>query len=793
MTDNRKEHTMHYILLTGGVASGIGKGTLAAMLGRQIARSGRSVTYQKLEPCLQTSIGGLSNRIIGEIVLDQHGNPFDGDVARASFYIPGFEPQCQADLPLGLALAGQLSTGEAERLATGRLDEIDRAYAQVFGRAERYDHCIVEVGGTAGEPEHRLVLEALRRTLGEPYRHVHLTTTVEVAGRRSTKPAQQCLYAVEPNPDIIVWRDPRVPFEELTERLAPVVGRTLPMLIADTDDRWPERAYYRLLVGEWAGLPNWSDILTAEPDPLFESTSQATFEPRIYIEHDGAGPDGYGSLARRLRCWSGGRAQLYWDERPAPQSTAVSFDGVVRIGESALAGNDMNYDVPTLDLRSRMSDAPRRWNCRPDWWGNAEEPDNLLAQFIDQATSHARHRVAASPHVEVATPIAPDEDITLAAGENAYHSEAFADIYVAESRDGELRDHSVLDELIWRCLPGEEHLNEARILDVGCGDGRWSSRLVERGVGQVTGIEPAAPMAARARQRGLERFELVEGPIEDAPLDDVFDFVLASMSLDHVAAIGPALDRLADHMQPGARLVVTTEHPLRTAPTDNVRWLDEEDGARASRVRDYGKSGWRTFHWFDRPEPVRVYHRPAGQWLAYAQQAGLDLVAMHEPVTDTPRDGHNPRFWMLVFERPTHRRRIVTIDGPAGAGKTTLGRALADMLDWRFVDTGPMNNDRLDTIIDDADDGLILAGRSLGRYIQQPLLRLWLDCPVDVRAQRRGVVAEQLSARDARDRQRCRLVAPDIAAVSFDTSQFDATTLALRAQRLVRGQLRRWK
>ncbi len=35
-------------------------------------------------------------------------------------------------------------------------------------------------------------------------------------------------------------------------------------------------------------------------------------------------------------------------------------------------------------------------------------------------------------------------------------------------------------------------------------------------------------------------------------------------------------------------------------------------------------------------------------------------------------------------------RRVVTIDGPAGAGKSTVARRLSDRLGWRFLDTGAM-------------------------------------------------------------------------------------------------------
>ena len=36
------------------------------------------------------------------------------------------------------------------------------------------------------------------------------------------------------------------------------------------------------------------------------------------------------------------------------------------------------------------------------------------------------------------------------------------------------------------------------------------------------------------------------------------------------------------------------------------------------------------------------------------------------------------------------KKLLITIDGPAGAGKTTVSRTLADRLGYRYIDTGAL-------------------------------------------------------------------------------------------------------
>ena len=325
-------------------------------------------------------------------------------------------------------------------------------------------------------------------------------------------------------------------------------------------------------------------------------------------------------------------------------------------------------------------------------------------------------------------------------------------------------------------------------------------------------------MAAAARARGLARFELVEQRIEDAVLSAPFDAVVASMSLDHVADLAHVLARVTDVLAPRGRMIVSTEHPVRTAPLSGTRWT----GDGAARLRDYGSGGLRHFRWFGLGQLVPVYHRTFEAWLDAFGAAGLRVVAIREPISADERDSGVPRFVLFVAEKQGPRVPIVTVDGPAGAGKSTLAAALAQALSWSFFDTGTMvralawrrlrrPGSREPLVTDaangwrcgehdlhgqlDADDVLaacpavandpalsdegasllaaamaapvVLAGRALGRTLAAGT-RIWLDTPLRVRAERRRIGVEALQARDDADRTAGRLLDPDVAALHLD-------------------------
>jgi ubiquinone/menaquinone biosynthesis C-methylase UbiE len=116
------------------------------------------------------------------------------------------------------------------------------------------------------------------------------------------------------------------------------------------------------------------------------------------------------------------------------------------------------------------------------------------------------------------------------------------------------------DDLAWELVQPLLPSPPGRIVDVGCGIGRWARRLVDMGH-VVVGIEPAPAMAARARERLTSTsFELIEQPMEDAELagQDV-DLVLAMGSLQYSEEPEQALRRLALWVRPGGAVAVLVD------------------------------------------------------------------------------------------------------------------------------------------------------------------------------------------------------------------------------------------
>jgi CTP synthase len=223
-----------YIFVTGGVASGLGKGITTASLGRLFKARGLRVALQKLDPYVNVDPGTMNPFEHGEVFVLDDGAETDLDlghyerftdenlhrgsnVTTGSIYSSVIAKERRGDY-LG-------KTVQVIPHITNEIKERIRAYAET----EAADLLIVEIGGTVGDIESLPFLEAIRQLRNEVGRdhcafvHVSLMPFIGPSGELKTKPTQHSvkeLRSLGLQPDAIVCRSDRPIGRHLKEKIS---------------------------------------------------------------------------------------------------------------------------------------------------------------------------------------------------------------------------------------------------------------------------------------------------------------------------------------------------------------------------------------------------------------------------------------------------------------------------------------------------------------------------------------------------------------------------------------------
>ncbi len=223
-----------FVFVTGGVVSSLGKGIIAASLGRLLAARGFKVSLQKIEPYYNVDPSLLSPLQHGESFITDDGVAADLDLGHFERFT-------------GVNLTGEASvtTGKIHKLVMERelrgeykggtvqvvphvTNEIKQA---IFTAAQNSnaDIALVEVGGTVGDMESAPFLEAIRQMRWDMndqdscFIHVTLLPYISVAGELKTKPTQhsvKSLRSIGIVPDVIVCRTEKRITSESREKIA---------------------------------------------------------------------------------------------------------------------------------------------------------------------------------------------------------------------------------------------------------------------------------------------------------------------------------------------------------------------------------------------------------------------------------------------------------------------------------------------------------------------------------------------------------------------------------------------
>jgi CTP synthase len=231
-----------YVFVTGGVVSALGKGIVAASLGRLLKARGLEVRAQKFDPYLNVDPGTMSPFQHGEVFVTEDGAETDLDIGHYERFIDENLTRAAShtagaiwDSVLRKERKGEF-LGATVQVIPHITNEI-KARIRASTASSPADVVISEIGGTVGDIESLPFLEAIRqfrREVGTEnvlYLHVTLVPFIEAAGELKTKPTQHSvneLRRIGIHPDIVVCRSHEELSTDIREKIA---------LFADVDGR----------------------------------------------------------------------------------------------------------------------------------------------------------------------------------------------------------------------------------------------------------------------------------------------------------------------------------------------------------------------------------------------------------------------------------------------------------------------------------------------------------------------------------------------------------------------------
>ncbi len=219
-----------YIFVVGGVMSGVGKGTATASIGKILQSKGFRVTAVKIDPYINVDAGTMNPVEHGEVFVTEDGDETDQDIGNYERF-----------LDTDITSVNYMTTGRVYREVIDRernleyggrtVEVVPHVPEEVIRRIRKAakeshaDICLIEIGGTVGEYQNVLFLEAARM--------MHLKNPKDVlfvlvsylpipfnVGEMKTKPTQYAVRTLNSagiQPDFIIARAAK-PLDEPRKR-----------------------------------------------------------------------------------------------------------------------------------------------------------------------------------------------------------------------------------------------------------------------------------------------------------------------------------------------------------------------------------------------------------------------------------------------------------------------------------------------------------------------------------------------------------------------------------------------
>ena len=184
-----------------------------------------------------------------------------------------------------------------------------------------------------------------------------------------------------------------------------------------------------------------------------------------------------------------------------------------------------------------------------------------------------------------------------------------------------------------------------RVLDLGCGEGRYSRVLKSRGA-HVTGIDPVPRFIERAKELDNDS-TYVTAFAEELPLeDDCFDVVLSYLTLVDIPDLEKASQEICRVIKSGGQLVIVN---ISNMASTTEGWVKDANGKKLYRIVDrYMEHFAMDLQW--RGIDICNYHRPLSFLLGLFLDCGFLLDKFIEPLPEPTDKNYQEEFRAPNFQ-----------------------------------------------------------------------------------------------------------------------------------------------
>ncbi|MCB9468476.1 MAG: CTP synthase [Candidatus Obscuribacterales bacterium] len=223
-----------YVFVTGGVVSSLGKGIIAASLGRLLRARGIVTTIVKLDPYLNVDPGTMSPYQHGEVFVTEDGAETDLDLGHYERFISTNLSRVN-NVTAGRIYKNVLEKERRGDYLGGTVQMIPhvtneiKAFIKKATAQSQADVVIVEIGGTVGDIESLIFLEAIRQMRKDIgihdvcYIHATMIPNLKTTNELKTKPTQHSVELLRSRgiqPDVLVCRTELSLSPSIREKLA---------------------------------------------------------------------------------------------------------------------------------------------------------------------------------------------------------------------------------------------------------------------------------------------------------------------------------------------------------------------------------------------------------------------------------------------------------------------------------------------------------------------------------------------------------------------------------------------